>query len=372
MFDEDTNKYHIETVFSIPDHIYTNCLLDLSKNIKILGTDQGLYSYYNNSLLHIDGLSEIHQISILPQSNIVVMIANLTSVLISCDLNHLINLTQCAPCTKPVLSYNSIEIKDLEGFHYLKTSEFPQHQLFCAATSQQLVIVKYDLEKNEFIPLRILDTAEPLGCALFTEHSLIVGPDKFFEIDLATFKVEEFLDDSDTKLRHVVKCHKLRSFPVAILQISDNPKEFLLCFNEFSVFVDEYGRCSREDDDLRTNYLPLGFYYIEPFLYIVQFTGVEIMKLDGGSSVNVELKKMRFLGMNKKGVYVLHNGKVKFLEGGKILECDDLSSVEQSEFGEDLDKFSFTSSMVQSLDGNSSDIESDENVRRVKFSQTNL
>ncbi|XP_044261577.1 citron Rho-interacting kinase [Tribolium madens] len=374
LFDEDAGQ-HLETTLALPDQIYANCVLDLTKNIKLLGTDQGLYSYHNGQLLHIEGPTDIHHVSIIPDSNIVVMISGLNSVLISCDLNHLINLTQCAPCTKPVLTYSDIKIKEMDGFHYLEASKFPKHQLFCAATSRQLVIVKYDCENYDFVPLRIMDTAEPLGCALFTEHSLIVGADKFFEIDLATFKAEEFLDGSDSKLKFAVKCHKMQSFPVAILQISDNPKEFLICFNEFSVFVDEYGRSSREEE-LKTSYLPIGFHFVAPFLYIFQFTGVEILKIgERGMSGNVtiDLKNVRFLGETHKGIYVYHDGRVKMLEGRKIVDCDDVSSISQSEGG-DEDRFSFTSSMVQSLDGNSTDLDnsSEDNVKRVKFSQTNL
>lgn len=57
------------------------------------------------------------------------------------------------------------------------------------------------MENSEFIVAKSLDTAEPTGCALFTENSLIVGADKFFEIDLVTFQAEEFLDVSDSKLK---------------------------------------------------------------------------------------------------------------------------------------------------------------------------
>ncbi|XP_015836485.1 citron Rho-interacting kinase [Tribolium castaneum] len=372
LFDEAAGQ-HLEAIFTLPDQIYANCVLDLTKNIKVLGTDQGLFSYHNDQLVHIEGPTDIHHISIIPNSNTVVMISDLTSILISCDLNHLINLTQCAPCTKPVLNYRTINIKEMDGFHYLQTSKFPKHQLFCAATCRQLVIVKYDCENYEFVPLRIMDTAEPLGCALFTEHSLIVGADKFFEIDLATFKAEEFLDGSDARLKFAVKCHKMQSFPVAILEISQNPKEFLVCFNEFSVFVDEYGRSSREEE-LKTSYLPIGFHFVAPFLYIIQYSGVEVLKVGGNvANVTVDLKNMRFLGESPNGIYLYHDGRVKLLEGRRVVDCDDVSSVSQSEAG-DEDRFSFTSSMVQSLDGNSSDLEnsSEENVRRVKFSQTNL
>lgn len=365
------------------EDVYPNCIIDLTKNIIAIGADQGLYAYFNEVLVHLEGLSDVQQIGLIPETNVVVMVAGTNGKLISCDLNHLINLIQCATSAKPVLKYKNITIKDLDGFHFLQTSNTRKHQMFCAATSKQLVIVQFDLDSNDFIPLRIMDTAEPLGCALFTEHTLIVGVDKFFEIDLSSFQAEEFLDSSDLKLKPLVKCHKLQSFPLAIVQTCDNPKEYLLCFNELAVFVDEYGRSSRSAE-VKSSHLPIGFQYINSYLYIIQFTGVEILKLsedavkDEFPTITIDLKKMRYLGNNKKGIYVFHNQKIKLLEGNKLINLDDSSSTISSIEMEESDRFSFTSSMVQSLDGNLSDIDSTSaeeiNVnKKVTFSsETNL
>lgn len=364
--------------------IYANCIIDVTKNITVIGADQGLYAYYNEALVHLGNLSDVQQIGIIPETNIVVMIAGTNGKLVSCDLNHLINLIQCAaPSSKPVLTYHDIKIKDLDGYHFLQTSDLRKHQMFCAATPKQLVIVQFDLDRNDFIPLRIMDTAEPLGCVLFTEHTLIVGVDKFFEIDLSSFKAEEFLDSSDLKLKPLVKCHKLQSFPLAILQTCDNPKEYLLCFNELAVFVDEYGRSSRSVE-VKSSHLPIGFHYIQPYLYIIQFTGVEILKLSEDTlkeefpAVIIDLKKLRFLGKKKNGVYVFHNQEVKLLEGNKLMNLDDNSSILSSTEAEESDRFSFTSSIVQSLDGNLSDVcnsstEEFNIAKKVTFSsETNL
>lgn len=178
-------------------------IVDLTENIKALGTEKGLYSFYENNLLFIEGLQKVHQISVMTSTNTVFMIVNDKRELISCDLNHLLNLTQCAQCTKPKLKFSDVRISNLNGFHLVQASTHRNQQKVCVATSKQLVILSYHLDTNHFVPVRILDSAEPTSCILFTENSVIVGTDKFFDIDLATFEAEEFLDFSSVKLLHV-------------------------------------------------------------------------------------------------------------------------------------------------------------------------
>lgn len=171
------------------------------------------------------------------------------------------------------------------------------------------------------------------------------------------------------------------SFPIAILQISKNPKEYLLCFNEFSVFVDEYGRSTRSSE-IKSTHLPLEFLFIKPYLLIIQFAAIEIIKItdetcNSGTSdasnnlecVKIELGKFKYLGANNKGVYLALNGEVKFVEAKKIFNGDLISLMSESTETES-DRFSFTSSMMQSLDG---DCDSqDERQKKVRFSQTDL
>lgn len=193
-------------------------MVDLTENITILGTEKGLYSYYEKNLVHIEGLEELHHVAVMSTIISVIMIVDKNQKLVMCDLNHVINTMQCAQCTKPRLKYGfkhglsaffnsydcrftEIKVNDLEGFTTIQVSPYPNQLKVCIATSKQLVILDYDMENNQFVPIRILDTAEPMGCALFTENSLIVGANKFFEIDLVSFEAEEFLDVSDVRLK---------------------------------------------------------------------------------------------------------------------------------------------------------------------------
>lgn len=390
MFYEDAEKLKTETVLKITEDLTINCVFDLTDNIKLLGTENGLYSYYNGTLLYINAFNAVHHISIIPSTNVVVMIVNPKSTLISCDLNHLVNLTQCAQISKPTLKYKHVNVNNLDGFHMMHVSNYMNHQKMCVATTKQLIILNYDMVLDELKPIRILDTAKPTSCILFTENSLIVGADKFFEIDLTTFQAEEFLDLSDVKLKQTLKCYKIGSFPLSVMQISKNPKEYLLCYNEFAVFVDEYGQSTREME-MKSNHLPMAFHFAKSFLYIIQFSSIEIVKItpitcnikcsnesltsSNVESVRIVFDKMRFVGANKHGIYICQANELLFIDARRFIDSDTCSEISEStETGNESDRFSFTSSMVQSLDGNLSESESEANYRqkKVKFSQTNL
>ncbi|KAJ8966919.1 hypothetical protein NQ314_003226 [Rhamnusium bicolor] len=142
-------------------------------------------------------------------------------------------------------------------------------------TSKQLIILNYDLESGEFVPQRILDTAEPTGCALFTENSLIVGANKFFEIDLASFQADEV---SPTPYLYVVQFAAIE-----IIKISDDT-------------------CNDSNSELVAN-------------------------LD---TVKLELEKVRCVGYNKNGIYISQENEIKFINARKMLDGDSSSIVSES------------------------------------------
>lgn len=376
-------KYVGQKILEVDEDFDVNCLFELSKETRVLGTDKGLYSCTHGKILHISGLNKVHQISLLTSNHLILMIVDTNRILIKCDSRHLTNLTECAPCVNPTLKYSLVNVSNLNGFHIFEVSDLAKSPMLCVATSKQLIIMMYDLTVQDFKPLRILDTAEPTSCILFTEHSLIIGANKFFEVDLVNFEADEFLDASDLALTHAIKCSSIGSFPLAIQQISKNPAEFLVCFKEFATFVDEFGRSSR-NNDLKWNHLPLAFHYNGPYLYVVHFTAVEIFCIRPNSdktSFKISLSGLRFLGAGKKGIYLKVGKEVKYFEAS-VMDCDNISlstmQSDQSEGSRESDRFSFTSSIMQSLDGNLSDIDMEdsddtsnnlkhETTRKVKF-----
>ena len=68
--------------------------------------------------------------------------------------------------------------------------------------------------------IRQYGTQEACTWCLFTPAALIVAADKLYEIDLNSFTIEEFLDESDTSLAYAIygTAH-MSSFPLAVLQV---------------------------------------------------------------------------------------------------------------------------------------------------------
>lgn len=141
-FPADSPASKLETLVKLPANLVVNCLMELTENIKVLGTDQGLFSYYNDSInaLRVEGVANVEQVEakranlrvevkiVLLQialfEDAVLMIQGAQLTLIGCDVNHLINLTQCAPCGKPTLKYQHINVNNLSGFHLLQVKLF--------------------------------------------------------------------------------------------------------------------------------------------------------------------------------------------------------------------------------------------------------
>ncbi|CAG9853757.1 unnamed protein product [Phyllotreta striolata] len=374
---DDVDRPKCETILTVEEPLRIVCVADLTDGLKLLGTESGLYSYYENKLIRIDGIDKVHHVAVMSMINQIIMIVDEERRLIKCDINHYINITQCAHCVKPTLKYNEVDVSNLSGFHFLKVSTFKNQEKFCAATLRQLVIVNFDSLNGEFTTVKILDTAEPTTCALFTENSLIVGADKFFEVDLVTFQAEEFLDASDVKLRATESCYKMGSFPMAVMQVCTNPKEYLLCYKEFSIFVDEYGRSSRQRE-WKSHRLPSAFHYTKPYLYVSQFSGIEVFKItdetcngaeEKTESYRIEMDPFDYLGSNKRGIYIGIKNEVKFVDASELPPFEDSSLVSETSDNVSEDRFTFSSSIVQSLDGNSSGSEvAEERQRKVTFS----
>ncbi|XP_018320783.1 citron Rho-interacting kinase [Agrilus planipennis] len=368
-------KYVGEVVATWLETLDVNCLVELSNGKKLLGTEQGLYSLGNDPLTNISGPDHVQQIALLPTVHLALMIIDVKRYLITCDLNLLESLSVRDSTSKPYLPTKRVNVNNLSGFHTFQCSDFTKRMLVCVATAKQLIVLKFDIKSHDFVPLKVLDTAEPTSCMLFLGHSILVGADKFFEVDLHTFEAEEFIDPSDPRLAHAtLYCQRMRSFPLYVAPIATE-KEFLLCYSEFATFVDAFGRATR-DREIKWTRLPRAFHYHSPYLYVVQFTAIEVFRIgqnhDGEQieCFRIELEHPRLLGgAGKGGIYIGLEHEVRLVEGKEL--NDDGSSVCSRGYEEEDatgSEFSFTSSLVQTLEGLSSDMDgsSDVDIKRTK------
>ncbi|XP_075159790.1 citron rho-interacting kinase sticky isoform X2 [Haematobia irritans] len=263
------------------------------KKILLLGCNSGLYALHleTQSLVHIAGVDGVKCIAVSQSLAKAIMVGCQGQSLYQCDLRHLQSRCQLSACLKPMLEASILELPfanrtSTEKWQLVQISEEHEKPLDTVAigsTSNRIVILKYDIKQQKFKPVRALDTATSVTSILFTRHSAIVTSDKFFEIDLSTYGAEEFIDMSDKTLSHTQNYT-----PVTALRISK--QEFLLCFMENGIFVDEYG-CRSRPYDLNWEYTPCSFLYRAPFLYVAHFQSVQIIRLHRSFMREIELKE---------------------------------------------------------------------------------
>ncbi|KAM7354804.1 citron rho-interacting kinase sticky isoform 2-T2 [Cochliomyia hominivorax] len=284
---DDNKKYNGTLVFSVPQNYNENnlevvCAYEMEENnIVLLGCNSGLYALHTKQqkLVHIAGVDAVSCIAISKPLAKVIMVGANGESLYQCDLRHLQSRSQASACLRPALEASVLDLPfanrtSTEKWKLVQISqetEQPLDTVAIAATSTRIVILKYDVKQQKFKPVRALDTATPVSSIFYTRHTAIVSSDKFFEIDLSTYGAEEFVDVADKSLSHTQNCQ-----PVVALRISK--QEFLLCFMECGVFVDEYG-CRSRPYDISWGYTPCGFMYRAPFLYVAHFQSLQIIRL---------------------------------------------------------------------------------------------
>ncbi|XP_066594559.1 citron Rho-interacting kinase-like isoform X2 [Prorops nasuta] len=368
-----------QTMLRLEKHqVDINCAVDLrGENVLLLGTEEGLYSYCpkkSQTLTHIRGVKRVHQLTLHFQLDLALMIAGENRHLVFCSLRQLKSNAVADECSRPAINTRSV-LNSPECCHLYQL----QNDMLCAATATHVILLQWVTEEDsgEFIGVRELETTEPCSCAIFTKKMLIVGCNKFFQIDLKTYSVDEFPEEDDSSVKAALTgAARLGIFPVSVVNVSSDSRsvELLLCYNEFGVFVNENGQRTRSVDPT-WSHLPFAFAFCKPYLFIIHFSSVEIVKLDQEAYKSedksptrslIELSSPRYLGLaGSKGIYVTTTNS--FLEllkidgssnipdlNGSLTSLDTLAQEDDSS-----SEFSFTSSLMDTLDG--------QNNKRVHF-----
>ncbi len=242
-------------------------------------------------LTHITGIDSVNYIAINANLTKCILIGSNGETLNQCDTRQLFNRAQASQSLKPKLDTTPLEITfanriATERWHYATlngSNDKPAESLLIACTSARIVIMRFDVPLDRFKPVCALDTAAPVTSILFTQHSAIVCSDKFFEIDLGSLVPEEFLNESDPGVASTKNC-----IPMAAYKI--NSQEFLLCFEEFGLFVDEYGSRSRPND-LNWANRPSGFMFREPLLFVSYNDMVQVIRINKSFSKESETRR---------------------------------------------------------------------------------
>ncbi|NXM73951.1 CTRO kinase, partial [Serilophus lunatus] len=286
------------------DRLDINCTMPFSDQVVLVGAEEGLYALnvLKNSLTHIPGMGAVFQIHLIKDLEKLLMIAGEERALCLVDVKKVKqSLAQSHLPAQPDVSPNVFEA--VKGCHLFAAGKVENTLCICAAMPSKVVVLRYNESLSKFCIRKEIETSEPCSCIHLTTYSIIIGTNKFYEIEMKQYTLEEFLDKNDHTLASAVFAASTNSFPVSIIQV--NPagqrEEYLLCFHEFGVFVDSYGRRSRTDD-LKWNRLPLAFAYREPYLFVTHFNSLEVIEIQARASLgtparaHLEIPNPRYLG----------------------------------------------------------------------------
>ncbi|CAB4000998.1 citron Rho-interacting kinase isoform X1 [Paramuricea clavata] len=258
----------------------------LNDKFVLLGAEEGLFILpvgkpgHDNRPRQIPGVRNVYQIKIEKHLGLALLISGVDRELLSVDLKQL------EACTKqsrevPLAPLECQNVGNITNCHLFASKKVEDGMFLCAALPNKISVLRFNTSMNCFVTRKEIDSSEPCSCILFSNTKIIVGSNKFYQIDLRQFTIKDYLDCKDTTLAFAVyHASQANSFPVDVLQVSKSSaeEEFLLCFNGFGVFVDASGKRTRKDD-LKWTGLPLSFAYQEPYLYVTHFNSIEICQI---------------------------------------------------------------------------------------------
>ncbi|KAJ8379503.1 hypothetical protein SKAU_G00002810 [Synaphobranchus kaupii] len=286
------------------DRLDINCTLPLTDQIVLVGSEEGLYALnvIKNSLTHIPGLASVFQIHILKDHEKLLMIMGAERALCLVEIKKVKqSLSQSHLPAQPEISPFIFET--VKGCHLFAAGRIENGQCICAAMPNKITILRYNDNLSKFCIRKEIETLEPCSCIHFTTYSIIIGTNRFYEIEMKQYVLEEFLDKNDVTLASAVFAASSHSFPISIMQINNTPQkeEYLLCFHEFGVFVDAYGRRNRTED-IKWSRLPLAFAFREPYLFVTYFNSLDVIEVQGHSALgspaqaHLDIPNPRYLG----------------------------------------------------------------------------
>ncbi|CAG5919482.1 unnamed protein product [Menidia menidia] len=285
------------------DRLDINCTLPLTDQIVLVGSEEGLYALnvIKNSLTHIPGLGSVFQIQIIKEQDKLLMIVGDERALCLVEIKR---VKQClAQSHLPGQELAPFIFETVKGCHLFAAGRVDNGPCICAAMPNKITILRYNDSMNKYCIRKEIETLEPCSCIHLTSYSIIIGTNKFYEIEMKQYVLEEFLDKNDVSLASAIFAASSHSFPIAIMQVASSmqKEEYLLCFHEFGVFVDSYGRRSRTEE-IKWSRLPLSFAYREPYLFVTYFNSLDVIEVQGHAALgpavlaHLDIPNPRYLG----------------------------------------------------------------------------
>uniref|UniRef100_A0A3B4TKR8 Citron rho-interacting serine/threonine kinase n=1 Tax=Seriola dumerili TaxID=41447 RepID=A0A3B4TKR8_SERDU len=277
------------------DRLDINCTLPLTDQIVLVGSEEGLYALnvIKNSLTHIPGLGSVFQIHIIKEQEKLLMIVGDERALCLVEIkrvkqslaqSHLPSQSELAPYI----------FETVKGCHLFAAGRIDNGPCICAAMPNKITILRYNDNLNKYCIRKEIETLEPCSCIHLTSYSIIIGTNKFYEIEMKQFVLE---GEGTSICLLTPSCPEVRH--------SKRPTEecvvIFLCLTEFGVFVDTYGRRSRTEE-IKWSRLPLTFAYREPYLFVTYFNSLDVIEVQGHAALgptvlaHLDIPNPRYLG----------------------------------------------------------------------------
>jgi len=133
----------------------------------------------------------------------------------------------------------------------------------------------------------------------FLRSKLCVGCARGFEVvSLETLETQTLLDQADTSLDFVQKKENIK--PIHIERIAT---EFLLCYTDYSFYVNRNGWRARSDWIIEWEGTPQAFAIFSPYILAFEPSFIEIRNMDTGALIHIETaKNIRMLHSSSREV----------------------------------------------------------------------
>lgn len=211
-------------------------------DILVVGTTQGLALVKEGMVVKCEGISTpVHLMQHIQSLNLLVLATGGDGL-----PSQLVILP-----TRPVLSVSGHLqpecLPEVTKCHIFSCMESPQGKVYlCAANDHLVTIMEWSHKRGHFVLRNKFSTDQHTKTIHFTDHSVLVGTSKFYEIDLKNFSAEEFLDLSHPGIQESVGSPEFQgSLPMCVLDTStdqSDEREYALAFTRQILFVDSFGQ----------------------------------------------------------------------------------------------------------------------------------
>jgi len=266
-----------QVVCSLPPPEEVLAVVRLDDDV-VVGTTQGLAVVREGMVVKCEGIdTPVHMMRHIKSLNLLVVATGgdgLPSQLVTVD-------------TRPVLSGSGPlqpdSLPEVTQCHIFSSMETTQGKVYlCAANDHLVTIMEWSHKRGHFVLRNKFSTDQHTRAIHFTDHSVLVGTSKFYEIDLKNFSAEEFLDLSHPGIQKAVNSTEFQgSLPHCVLDMSSSQaveREYALAFTRHILFVDSFGQEIRPP--LVFEKLPVEQRLLGRILVTTFCDGVQFMNLD--------------------------------------------------------------------------------------------